>query len=269
MTRLKGKAKAKARKQKSQNSAASKQSYKKKMLSMILKYNDEALEKKCEDVAVGSDVSKTISTMKKILGLTDNGVGLAASQIGIMDRVIVIRPDSSKYEIKAMINPEIISYSEEKKYGPEMCLSYPGVTGFIERFTSIEVKYFDEKWNERIVSYKEGDMELLIVQHEIDHIEGLCQIHDWWEDMDGKQKELQEIFEKNFKPEETESDTGGYGVEESEDLQKEKAEEKLPSELTKEAIEQLKAGEGNHSDNFEEFLEKMKEAEAEAVTAAE
>lgn len=230
MTKLKGRQKAKARKQKRVTAAASKQSYKKKMLSMILKYDNESLKKKCEDVAVGSDVSKTIKTMKKVLGCTDNGIGLAASQIGILDKIIVVRSDSKKYAIKAMINPEIISHSEEKKYGIEGCLSYPKTYAPIERWAWVEVKYFDENWKEQTFKSKLGTIDGIVLQHEIEHlIEGDCQIHDWWADMDGKQKELQEIFEAKGKPVE-EATPSSYDVVESEDLKREKAEAVVAAE---------------------------------------
>ena len=219
MTKLKGRQKAKARKQKRVVAAASKQSYKKKMLSMILKYDNEALKKKCEDVAVGTDVSKTIKTMKKVLGCTENGVGLAASQIGILDRIIVVREDASKYKMTAMINPEIVSHSEEKKYGIEGCLSYSKTFAPIERYVEIEVKYFDENWKEQTKKYREGEIEGVIVQHEIEHLlEGNCQIHDWWEDPDVMQAVLQKVWDKKYN---LPSDDN---VVESEDLQKEKAE---------------------------------------------
>lgn len=224
MTKLKGKNKAKARRKKTQQKQVSNSAYKTKMLSMILKYDNEILSQECKPVnelTIGNlQVLKTISTMKKVLGFTDNGVGLAASQIGILERVIVIRPDSKKYAIKAMINPEIIDHSEDKKYGPEMCLSYPEVVGFVERYTSITVKYFDENWEEHTVSYKEGDLELLIVQHEISHLKGLCEINDWWKDTEGMRKKLQERFEPK-------EESGGYEVEESEDFQREQEEEPI------------------------------------------
>jgi len=227
MTRLKGKSKAKARKKKHQQKKLSAIAYKKRMLSMILEYDNEVLEKRCVELAVGSDVSKTISTMKKVLGCTGNGVGLAASQIGILERIIVVRPDAEEYEITPMINPEIISHSGEKKYGPEMCLSYPGVTGFVERYTSITVKYFDENWKECEVSYKEGDLELLIVQHEIDHLDGLCEIHIWWKDPEGMSKKLQAIFDKKYSKKE---DASSCEIVESEDLKKEKEEAVVTAE---------------------------------------
>jgi peptide deformylase len=222
MTKLKGKKKAKARRKKIQNKQMSKTAYRTKMLSMLLKYDNEILSQECKTVPKhNSDVLETIAKMKKVLGFTDNGVGLAASQIGILERVIVIRPDSRKYEIKAMINPEIIEHSEHKKYGIEGCLSYPKIYSPIERYTSITVKYFDENWKEHIVEYKEGEIEGIIFQHELEHLsEGDCQIHDWWKDPEGMKAKLQEVFEAK-----KEESTGGYDVEESEDLQKENEEE--------------------------------------------
>jgi peptide deformylase len=193
------------------------------MLSMILKYDNEALKKRCVDVAVSSDVSETIKTMKKVLGCSDNGVGLAASQIGILDRIIVVRSDVKKYAIKVMINPEIISHSEEKKYGIEGCLSFPRTYAPVERYAWVEVKYFDENWKEQTFKSKLGTIDGIVLQHEIEHLlEGNCQIHDWWEDMEGKQKELQEIFESAGAK--TEEAVSSYEVEESEDMKREKAE---------------------------------------------
>jgi len=252
MTKLKGRQKAKARKQKRITVAASKQSYKKQMLSKILKYDNEALKKKCVDVAVGTNVSETIKTMKKVLGCTENGVGLAASQIGILDRIILIKPDARKTKITVMINPEIISHSEEKKYGIEGCLSYPKTYAPVERYAWVEVKYFapvektspganggkyyDGSWEERTFKSKPGTIDGIAIQHEIEHLdEGHCQIHDWWDDMEGKQKELQEIFENKGKPEEIVSSNND--VVESEDLKREKA-EALASEVV-EDIETL------------------------------
>ncbi len=224
MTKLKGKQKTKARKKKQQQSTMTALMYKKQMLAKILKYDNDALSSKCEEVAQGTDVSKTIKTMKKVLGCTENGVGLAASQIGILDRIIVTRPDAKKFKITAMINPEIISHSEEKKYGIEGCLSYPSTFAPVERWAWVEVKYFDENWKEQTFKSKLGTIDGIILQHEIEHLlEGDCQIHDWWADMDGKQKELQEIFEAKGKPVE-EATASSYEVVESEDMKREKAE---------------------------------------------
>jgi peptide deformylase len=229
MTKLRGRQKAKARKKKQQQSKTHAVSYKKSMLSKILKYDNDILMTKCEEVKVGTDVSKTISTMKKVLGCTKNGVGLSASQIGVFDRIIVLRIDASKYAIKAMINPEIISHSEEKKYGIEGCLSYPETFAPVERYAWVEVKYFDENWEEHTIKTTVGTIEGIVIQHEIEHLlEGHCQIHDWWADMEGKQAELQEIFE--VKDASVEEATSSYEVAESEDMKKEKEEAALAVE---------------------------------------
>lgn len=223
MTKLKGRTKAKSRKKKQQQKKQHAVSYKKIMLSKILKYDNEILVKKCTEVKVDTDVSKTISTMKKVLGCTSNGVGLAASQIGILERIIVIKPDAKKYDSIAMINPEIISHSEEKKYGIEGCLSYPKTFAPVERYTTVEVKYFDENWKEQIFTSKAGKIEGIILQHEIEHLDaGRCQLHDWWADPEGMQSELQEIFEGKDKT--VEEETSSYDVVESEDMKQEKVE---------------------------------------------
>lgn len=226
MTKLKGKAKARARKKKVLQSKKSAAAYKEKMLSKILKYDNEILMQECGPVSQGNPhVLETISTMKKVLGCTENGVGLAASQIGILERVIILKPDARKYKTIAMINPEIISYSENKKYGIEGCLSYPATFSPVERYVSIKVKYFDEDWKKCVKEYKESEIEGIIVQHEIEHLsEGYCQIHDWWKDPEGKQVELRERFEKDVEPEEVVGQTGGYDIVESEDFKKEREE---------------------------------------------
>jgi len=224
MTKLKGRAKAKARKQKRKQSQSDHKVYKGGLLAKILKYDNDILTSRCEEVPQGTDVSKTIKTMKKVLGCTENGVGLAASQIGILDRIIAVKPDASKYATTIMINPEIISHSDEKKYGIEGCLSYPKTFAPVERYAWVEIKYFDENWKEQTFKSKVGTIDGIIIQHEIEHLsEGHCQIHDWWADMEGKQAELQEIFDAKGKP--VEEASSSYEVVDSEDRQREKAED--------------------------------------------
>src|SRR6056297_1809750 len=142
MSKLKGKVKAKARKKNKNNKKVLKENYKKRMLSFLKKYDDDFLSKKCKVVEeFDKKIEKDISLMKKVLGLTKNGAGLAAPQIGIDKRIIVFKTDPDKYDTETMINPEIVSHSLDKKYGVEMCLSYPNIKGYVERFSSIEVRY--------------------------------------------------------------------------------------------------------------------------------
>jgi peptide deformylase len=216
MSNLKGKIKAKKRKQEAVSKKNSIGLYRQRLLKSILKYDDPILEKKCEVVKDEDSVFETLKKMKKVLIATENGVGLSASQIGITDRIIAIRKDSSSSDILFMINPEIVKHSDEKKYGIEGCLSYPKTYAPIERYVSIEVKYLDKDRKEKTVSYKEGEIEGIIIQHEIDHLDGNCSLKDWWKNPEEKKKELEKKFEKKKEEE------SSYDIFESEEFKKEK-----------------------------------------------
>ncbi len=104
------------------------------------------------------------------------GVGLAAPQIGILERVIVIEygddeDESVPPKLYAVINPEITRMSAEKEMGVEGCLSIPGLVGDVERSTAIVVK--GQNKNGQNVKYKLNGWVARIFQHEIDHLEGV------------------------------------------------------------------------------------------------
>jgi len=276
MSKPKGKARAKANrkaKNKQKNDYFVRKKY---LIESIRKYDDFVLYEESKEVPHGEDVKGTFKKMRQVLNATKNGVGLASNQIGITKKMVIIKPDSDSDDITYMINPVIESTSKKKKYGKEMCLSYPGVSGMIEKYTSVEVSYYDQDWKKHTVEYGEGNFLGIIFQHEFEHIslKGHCQVWEWWKDPEGKQKELEE----KFKPEEEQNSNND--VVESEDLKKEKEEislndielfpfqeealkvieedaQKEPNEETKEAIEQLEAGEGDHFDTVDEFFEKM------------
>ena len=222
MTRLKGKARAKANKKKRNKQKNDFFLRRKNLLWEIRKYDDPELAVKCEAVTKEDaiDIKSVFKKMKQVLNATENGVGLAASQIGIPANMIIVKSDSNSKDITCMINPQIESTSREQKFGREGCISYPSTYAFVERFTSIEVSYHDENWKKHIVEYKEGDILGIIFQHEYDHTLGICQVGDWWKDPEGKKKELEERFKK------TEEKTSNNDVVESEDLKKEKEEAK-------------------------------------------
>jgi len=108
------------------------------------------------------------------------GVGLAAPQIGLSDRIIVVeyyeREEDEEIEdapkkVWAMINPEIIKASEEKLMGVEGCLSIPGLLGEVERHAEIEVKGLNK--HGKIMKVKAKGWLARIFQHEIDHLNGV------------------------------------------------------------------------------------------------
>lgn len=124
--------------------------------------------------------------MRNVLHASNNGVGLAAPQIGIMKRVIMVWPAGVKGFMgtnmrKAptmMINPEIVEYTGAKKSYREGCLSYPGVFTDVERYTRVIVK-FDHIENS-VHKIEATGLEAIVIQHEIDHLNGICRVGDYW-----------------------------------------------------------------------------------------
>ena len=106
-----------------------------------------------------------------------NGVGLAAPQIGRSLQLMIVAshpnqryPHAPKMEPIAMINPEIISHSEETEKGWEGCLSMPMVRGLVPRYRNIEVAYINRQGDRQ--SAKLTDFVARIFQHEYDHLQG-------------------------------------------------------------------------------------------------
>jgi peptide deformylase len=103
----------------------------------------------------------------------ENGLGLAAPQVGKNIRIIVARLnyDTSEEMIIPMINPEIIYRSKETVTGEEGCLSLPGLYDKVERHKQIRVKFTDIKDNAQILEL--DDLNARIIQHETDHLNGV------------------------------------------------------------------------------------------------
>jgi peptide deformylase len=102
-----------------------------------------------------------------------NGAGLAAPQVGIPLRLIVIHlPDEDSEEI-VLINPEIIKRSGEREV-TEGCLSIPGYTGKVKRAVTVTAKGRDENWKE--VRIKADELLAQALEHEIDHLNGVLYI---------------------------------------------------------------------------------------------
>lgn len=132
--------------------------------------NDPVLRKVCKVVkAVDSRTEILIGDMLDTMYKAE-GVGLAAPQVGILKRVIVI--DVGEGPI-VLINPEII-YSEGEVQGNEGCLSIPGRSGEVIRPEYVKVKGLDRKGNEIEVEGRELLARALC--HEIDHLNGILYI---------------------------------------------------------------------------------------------
>jgi peptide deformylase len=102
-------------------------------------------------------------------------VGLAAPQIGISQRIVIIGMDAvgagEQPELKAFINPEVIETSEEKEDGREGCFSTDRVCGIVERAKKVKLKAYDRDGHQVIHTF-EG-FPARIVQHEVDHLDGI------------------------------------------------------------------------------------------------
>lgn len=135
-------------------------------IRQIRKSGDEILNKRCKEVKIfdeklGILLDDMYETMTKA-----EGVGLAAPQVGILKRVVVIDVGSGRIEL---INPEIIETDGEQE-GAEGCLSFPGLYGTVKRPNYVKVKAQDRTGKSFIA---EGE-ELLARAfcHECDHLDG-------------------------------------------------------------------------------------------------
>ena len=110
--------------------------------------------------------------VKRMAGIMNDalGVGLAAPQLGISQRLLVYRvgPDAP---VVALANPEVEWQSPDLEPGAEGCLSIPGVTVDVERPVHVRVRAVDEEGDERVV--EASGLEARVIQHEMDHLDGV------------------------------------------------------------------------------------------------
>ena len=134
----------------------------------VVKIPDPVLRRKAaEIVKVTKKTQLLIDDMLRIMR-NANGIGLAAPQLGILQRLIVIAPDGMKPT--ALINPRVVQ-SEGSAIGEEGCLSIPGLYGDVTRPAAVEVEALDRKG--RKVTFNLKGLKARVVQHEIDHLDGI------------------------------------------------------------------------------------------------
>lgn len=113
--------------------------------------------------------------LKHIKNPENGGVWLAAPQVGVNKRIIVVSLmkdyDDEAFKTIALINPEIIEHSDETCTDKEGCLSVPGESGDVLRWTWVKVRFLDIKWAP--YTMKLADLSARIIQHEIDHLDGI------------------------------------------------------------------------------------------------
>jgi len=137
----------------------------------IRKYGDPILRRKCKPVEkTDKEVKQLIEDMVETMAVND-GAGLAAPQVGESQRIIVINPDFRKGEVFVLINPKITRKWGDLVEVEEGCLSFPGVFLKIKRPEKIEVEAVNKFGKKVLITT--GGIVARIIQHEVDHLDGI------------------------------------------------------------------------------------------------
>ncbi len=147
----------------------------------VREVGDPILQRQCNEVDIkniNEEILDIIEDLKSTLEF-GTGLGIAAPQIGVDKRIIVVgaKTENIKYNdaeeipITAMINPTWKKLSEDADVQYEGCMSVPSIRGKVERYKNIELTYYNEN-GEKIVKPLNGFFARL-VQHECDHLDGI------------------------------------------------------------------------------------------------
>jgi peptide deformylase len=136
----------------------------------ILCYPDPRLHTVAKPVATVDERLRTLVADMLATMYDANGIGLAATQVDVHERLIVIDVSEQRNEPLVLVNPEIVWASEETQVGDEGCLSVPGIYDGVERASAIRVRALDGDGRERVLE-AEGLLAVCI-QHEMDHLQG-------------------------------------------------------------------------------------------------
>jgi peptide deformylase len=146
-------------------------------LAQIRQYPDPVLRMKAREVETfDDDLLRLVERMKALMH-DASGVGLAATQMGILRRLFVFQrtaadgdEEDAERETLAIVNPTIVERGEETEVDDEGCLSLQGVLVPVERVTRLRIEGADERGNP--VRYDLEALPARVVQHEVDHLDG-------------------------------------------------------------------------------------------------
>lgn len=145
-------------------------------LREVVTIPDPVLRRKARKVTnFDGDLQKLIDDMVETMREAP-GVGLAAPQIAVSERLVVVEfgdeeDETVEPKLYVVVNPEIVKNSDKKVNGVEGCLSIPNIVGDVDRFESIVVK--GQNRNGKPIKIKASGWLARIFQHEIDHLEGV------------------------------------------------------------------------------------------------
>jgi peptide deformylase len=138
-------------------------------LAQIRQYPDAALRLTARPVEEFDDDLRRLVERMKVLMHDASGVGLAAPQVGVLQRLFVFQADEE--DVVAVANPEVVEAGEETSVDDEGCLSIQGVVVPVERPATVTIAGRDEHGNE--VRYELEEPYARIAQHESDHLDGV------------------------------------------------------------------------------------------------
>jgi peptide deformylase len=139
-------------------------------LLTILRYPDPQLHKVAKPVAQVDDrIRSLVADMLETM-YDASGVGLAATQVNVHERVVVIDTSEDRDQPLVLINPQITWMSDERVKGEEGCLSVPGIFDGVERSTRVKVQALDLQGQSFTLDAE--DMLAICIQHELDHLMG-------------------------------------------------------------------------------------------------
>lgn len=134
----------------------------------LLKEDDKTLLKKSKRVDKIDDKIRNIAANMVDVMLANNGVGLAAPQVGILKRIVIVLVNE---EPKILVNPEIVFMSDNTCKMEEGCLSFPGQYYEIERPEKVTIKYRNLSGHPMLETHEGLTARILL--HELDHLEGV------------------------------------------------------------------------------------------------
>ena len=138
-------------------------------LAQIRQYPDPVLRMQAREVeSFDDDLLRLVERMRRLMA-DASGVGLAATQVGVLRRVFVFQ--RAEDEALALVNPRIVERGEELETSDEGCLSLQGVLVPVERPTAVTIAGADEHGQE--VRLELAELPARVVQHELDHLDGI------------------------------------------------------------------------------------------------
>jgi len=157
--------------------------------------SDSLLRQRSEPVGTGDDISSIIQDLRDTFYDCEIALGLAAIQIGYPKRIFILNLNKSdRSGEKFFINPELIERDEQMEAVNEICMSIPNLVGNVYRPTKVTINYSDEtgqSQSERVLGF-----EARVVQHEMDHLDGVL-----YTDRMERLSDLEEIeffFKENY-----------------------------------------------------------------------